>query len=66
MKSWVFALALVAPALWTMARRRHLRERFGPEYERTVLHTYNHHRCHTALGGHLPISRVNNAAGQYT
>ena len=30
------------------------------------LHTYNHHRCHTALGGHPPITRVNNAAGQYT
>ncbi|MFI1787669.1 integrase core domain-containing protein, partial [Streptomyces olivaceoviridis] len=30
------------------------------------LHTYNHHRCHTALGGRPPISRVNNAAGQYT
>lgn len=30
------------------------------------LHTYNHHRCHTALGGNPPISRVNNAAGQYT
>ncbi|MFD6892909.1 integrase core domain-containing protein, partial [Streptomyces sp. NPDC059957] len=30
------------------------------------LHTYNHHRSHTALGGHPPISRVNNAAGQYT
>jgi transposase InsO family protein len=29
------------------------------------LHTYNHHRCHTALGGHPPISRVNNAEGQY-
>ncbi|MFF5707353.1 IS481 family transposase, partial [Streptomyces sp. NPDC012794] len=29
------------------------------------LHTYNHHRCHTALGGMPPISRVNNAAGQY-
>ncbi|MEV8321531.1 IS481 family transposase, partial [Streptomyces sp. NPDC059900] len=29
------------------------------------LHTYNYHRCHTALGGHPPISRVNNAAGQY-
>lgn len=29
------------------------------------LHTYNHHRCHTALGGHPPISRVNNASGQY-
>ncbi|MEU0068438.1 IS481 family transposase [Streptomyces sp. NPDC006332] len=29
------------------------------------LHAYNHHRCHTALGGQPPISRVNNAAGQY-
>ncbi|WP_406388275.1 IS481 family transposase [Streptomyces sp. NBC_00887] len=29
------------------------------------LHTYNHHRCHTALDGHPPISRVNNAEGQY-
>jgi transposase InsO family protein len=30
------------------------------------LHTYNHHRGHTALGGHPPTSRVNNAAGHYT
>ncbi|MET8714570.1 IS481 family transposase, partial [Streptomyces sp. NPDC004735] len=30
------------------------------------LHTYNHHRCHTALGGLPPISRVNNASGQYS
>ncbi|WTW99421.1 IS481 family transposase [Streptomycetaceae bacterium NBC_01309] len=30
------------------------------------LHTYNHHRCHTALGGHPPITRINNAAGQYS
>ena len=30
------------------------------------LHTYNHHRCHTALDGHPPISRVNNASGQYS
>ncbi|MFD7463035.1 IS481 family transposase [Streptomyces sp. NPDC059868] len=30
------------------------------------LHTYNHHRCHTALAGQSPISRVNNAPGQYT
>ncbi|MFF4262377.1 IS481 family transposase [Streptomyces virginiae] len=30
------------------------------------LHIYNHHRCHTALGGHPPISRVSNTAGQYT
>ena len=30
------------------------------------LHTYNHHRCHTALGGEPPISRVNNVAGSYS
>ncbi|MFD7917324.1 IS481 family transposase, partial [Streptomyces sp. NPDC059752] len=30
------------------------------------LHTYNHHRSHTALSGHPPISGVNNAAGQCT
>ncbi|WP_405785751.1 IS481 family transposase [Streptomyces sp. NBC_01367] len=30
------------------------------------LHTYNHHRCHTALDGKPPISRVNNPAGQYS
>jgi transposase InsO family protein len=29
------------------------------------LHTYNHHRCHTALAGKPPISRANNAPGQY-
>ncbi|MFI6346976.1 IS481 family transposase [Streptomyces sp. NPDC050560] len=29
------------------------------------LHTYNYHRCHTALGRQPPISRVNNPAGQY-
>ncbi|EXU69804.1 transposase [Streptomyces sp. PRh5] len=30
------------------------------------LHTYNYHRCHTALGGQPPISRVNNPASQYS
>jgi transposase InsO family protein len=30
------------------------------------LHIYNYHRCHTALDGQPPISRVNNAAGQYS
>ena len=30
------------------------------------LHTYNHHRSHTALKGQPPITRVNNAPGQYT
>jgi transposase len=28
------------------------------------LHTYNHHRGHTALGGHPPASRVPNLRGQ--
>jgi transposase InsO family protein len=30
------------------------------------LHTYNHHRCHTALGGQPPITRVDNLPGHYT
>lgn len=30
------------------------------------LHTYNHHRGHTALGGHPPASRVPNLSGQYS
>jgi transposase InsO family protein len=30
------------------------------------LHIYNHHRTHTALGGHPPASRVTNLSGQYT
>ena len=29
------------------------------------LHSYNHHRGHTALGGHPPASRVPNLSGQY-
>jgi transposase InsO family protein len=28
------------------------------------IHTYNHHRGHTALGGHPPASRVTNLSGQ--
>jgi transposase InsO family protein len=30
------------------------------------LHTYNHHRAHTALGGQPPASRVPNLTGQYS
>lgn len=30
------------------------------------LHRYNHHRCHTALGGLSPISRVTNLPEQYS
>jgi transposase InsO family protein len=29
-------------------------------------HNYNHHRPHTAIGGHPPISRLTNPPGQYT
>jgi transposase InsO family protein len=29
------------------------------------LHTYNHHRGHTALAGQPPISRINNGPGHY-
>ena len=32
----------------------------------TWQHTYNHHRGHTALGGHPPASRVTNLSGQNT
>ncbi len=46
---------------------------FNSSAERTAalpdwLHTYNHHRSHTALGGHAPITRVlaSNGAGHYT
>jgi transposase InsO family protein len=30
------------------------------------LHAYNHHRPHTGIGGHPPISRLTNLAGQYS
>ena len=30
------------------------------------LQLYNHHRAHTSLGGHPPISRLNNMSGHYT
>ena len=29
------------------------------------LHTYNHHRLHSAIGGHPPITRLTNVPGQY-
>ena len=31
-----------------------------------LLHAYNHHRCHAALGGQPPVSRVNNLSGRYS
>ncbi len=44
---------------------------YGSNDERTAaladfLHTYDHHRCHTALDGGPPITRANNPAGQYS
>ncbi len=44
---------------------------YATNQERTAalddwLHLYNHHRTHTALGGHPPISRVNNAPNSYS
>ena len=30
------------------------------------IHDYNHHRPHTAIGGHPPITRLTNLSGQYT
>jgi len=30
------------------------------------LHTYNHHRLHSAIGGQPPITRLTNVPGQYT
>jgi transposase InsO family protein len=30
------------------------------------VHTYNHHRAHTAIGGQPPISRVSNLPGHYS
>jgi transposase InsO family protein len=49
---WAYARAYSSEA----HRRQHLDK---------WLHLYNHHRCHTALGGQPPITRVNNLAGHY-
>jgi transposase InsO family protein len=43
---------------------------YGSEMERAAafggfLHSYNHHRGHTALGGQPPIARVNDLPGHY-
>ena len=51
-------------------RRMRLRPSLPPPTGRcaaftTWLHTYNHHRGHTALGGQSPASRVPNLSGQY-
>ncbi|NKW46227.1 transposase [Rhodococcus hoagii] len=30
------------------------------------LHTYNHHRLHSAIGRNVPFSRLTNVPGQYS
>ncbi|QIV79903.1 IS481 family transposase [Mycolicibacterium frederiksbergense] len=50
---------------WAYARLYASDEQRCQEYPRW-LHTYNHHRGHTALGGQPPASRVTNLSGQYS
>jgi transposase InsO family protein len=52
LEEWAYARAYSSEA----ERRRRLD---------SWLHTYNHHRCHTALGGQPPITRVDNLPGHY-
>ena len=50
---------------WAYARTYYSnqdRARALPEW----LHTYNHHRGHTALGGHPPANRIPNLTGPNT
>ena len=42
-------------------RRNHDRSRALDRW----LHHYNHHRCHTALDGQPPMTRLNNVSGHY-
>jgi hypothetical protein len=53
LEEWAYA----APYLSDTARRQAF-----PAWQ----HTYNHHRGHTALGGHPPASRVTNLCGDYS
>jgi transposase InsO family protein len=50
---------------WAYARLYTSDDERCTEYT-TWLHTYNHHRGHTALGGKPPATRVPNLSGQYT
>ncbi|MFJ8910147.1 IS481 family transposase [Amycolatopsis sp. NPDC102389] len=50
---------------WAYARPYHSETERRDAYP-VWLHTYNHHRGHTALGGQPPASRVPNLSGQYT
>ena len=49
---------------WAYVRTYHSEAERVAELDNWI-HTYNHHRHHTAIGG-PPITRVNNAAEQYT
>ena len=49
---------------WAYARLYHSDAERCEEFPRW-LHTYNHHRGHTALGGQPPAARVPNLSGQY-
>jgi transposase InsO family protein len=49
---------------WAYARLYRSDTERCQEYS-TWLHTYNHHRGHTALGGQPPATRVPNLSGQY-
>ena len=50
---------------WAYARPYRTEQERRDAYPRW-LHTYNHHRGHTALKGQPPASRVTNLTGQYT
>ncbi|WP_327066283.1 IS481 family transposase [Kitasatospora sp. NBC_01302] len=50
---------------WAYARPYRTEQERRDAYP-TWLHTYNHHRGHTALAGKPPASRVPNLTGQYT
>jgi hypothetical protein len=46
--------------------RAYLREAERVAAYATFIHTYNHHRGHTALGGRSPADRVPSLRDQYT
>ena len=50
---------------WAYARAYRTEDERRAEFA-VWLHTYNHHRGHTALGGKSPADRVPNLCGQYT
>lgn len=50
---------------WAYARPYHSEQERRDAFP-DWLHTYNHHRGHTALKGQPPASRVPNLSGQYS